>query len=310
MGESLIDLTQTVGADDHYVAHPGGSPLNVAVGLARLGTAVCFAGTISTDALGMRTRRFLQDEGVDLRLSVPVPTRTTLALATLVEGQPHYSFYASPAPPGVFHPADAVADGEFSVVHAGSIGLLDADVYASAVKLFSRGDGVRTLDPNVRPGLVTDPERYRADIARLAAHATVVKLSAEDADFLAPDRPAAALAADYLSRGSTAVILTAAEQGATVHHASGSATVPVSGAPVVDTTGGGDAVTAAVISRLVAEGVPDDLHGWTRVLRFAMQAAGVCCSRPGGAEAMPTADDLAPPHQRLIVNERTAWQRK
>ncbi len=66
-GEALYDLfladsdPQGVIAID---AWPGGSPFNVAIGLARLGQAVGFFSSISTDVFGEGLVRLLRREGV------------------------------------------------------------------------------------------------------------------------------------------------------------------------------------------------------------------------------------------------------
>jgi fructokinase len=48
----------------------------------------------------------------------------------------------------------------------------------------------------------------------------------------------------------------------------------------------------ALISRLLADGLPADLAGWQRNVRFALAVAGLVCERRGGAVAMPTNAEL------------------
>src|ERR1700730_17824633 len=62
LGEALIDLVEA--PDGCYIAHPGGSPANTAVALARLGTPVAFAGRLSRDAFGRRLRAHIESNGV------------------------------------------------------------------------------------------------------------------------------------------------------------------------------------------------------------------------------------------------------
>jgi fructokinase len=50
---------------------------------------------------------------------------------------------------------------------------------------------------------------------------------------------------------------------------------------------------AALVSRLLAEGLPEDLGGWQRHVTFALAVAGLVCERPGGAVAMPTMAELS-----------------
>ena len=95
-GEALYDLfladsdPQGVIAID---AWPGGSPFNVAIGLARLGQAVSFFSSISTDVFGEGLVRLLRREGVwdgYLRRS-PAPSTLSIVGAG-PQGTPHYSF--------------------------------------------------------------------------------------------------------------------------------------------------------------------------------------------------------------------------
>src|SRR5262245_44138402 len=94
LGEALIDLLEDAsGPEPCYRPAVGGAPFNVAVGVARLGGAAEFVGSISTDRLGERLYRFLADNGVAtggvLRVSAP----TTLAFTSFAGAEPDFAFY-------------------------------------------------------------------------------------------------------------------------------------------------------------------------------------------------------------------------
>lgn len=202
-----------------------------------------------------------------------------------------YSFYPEPAPPGAFEIVSRIMPDDFRVVHAGSIGLLEPDVHAQALALFERG-GTCTIDPNVRPSLVDDPEGFRKRVEHLISHSTIAKLSRENLDFLAPSETEEQAVARYLDRGCGTVVVTAAGDGVRAYGTWGEASAPVSGLPVLDTTGGGDATMAALLA-VVARGLlPGDRAEWERALVFAMAVAGLSCARPGGASAMPTVQEV------------------
>jgi fructokinase len=292
IGETLIDLSARPGGEPgSYLAHPGGSPLNVAVGVARLGTSSALGSPRARDGFAAEIRDFLAAEGVDLSFAPAVAERTTLAAATLRDGEPAYSFYPEPAPPGSFEIASRIAPEDFSVVHAGSIGLLEPDVHAQALALFGRG-GLHTVDPNVRPALVGDPDGFRQRTEELMSLAAIAKLSIEDLEFLAPGESEADAVGRYLRSGCGTVVVTAAGAGVRAYGDWGQAEAPVSGLPVIDTTGGGDATMAALLAVLSHGLLPRDSTGWERTLRFAMAVAGLTCTRPGGATAMPFADEV------------------
>lgn len=292
IGETLIDLSSRHdGEPGEYQAHPGGSPLNVAVGVARLGVPSALASPRAFDGFAAEIHDFLTDEGVDLAFAPPVTERTTLAVATLRAGEPRYSFYPEPAPRGSFEIASRIGPHEFAVVHAGSIGLLEPDIHAQALTLFERG-GLCTVDPNVRPALIDDAGGFRQRMERLISLATIAKLSLEDLDFMAPGESPDEAASRYLALGCGAVVVTAAGDGVRAYGPWGIAAAPASGRPVVDTTGGGDATMAALLAVAARGLLPDDAATWQRTLEFAMAVAGLTCTRPGGAAAMPLAHEV------------------
>jgi len=61
LGEAVVDLVAE--GERRFVAHPGGSPLNVAVGLGRLGREVTLAARLSGDAFGAMFREHLAAAG-------------------------------------------------------------------------------------------------------------------------------------------------------------------------------------------------------------------------------------------------------
>ena len=288
LGEALVDLTeQPLGDALAFVPHPGGSPLNVAVGLSRLGVRSALGAIVADDALGKWLQAFLIDEGLDAAWLVPSGSRTTVSLAVLRDGEPQYSFYPDHPVPFTLDWSSRVRTAPLLAVHAGSIGLLEPRVAAEVVDLFSHTSLLRTFDPNVRPSLITDRAEYCGFVETMSSMSNLVKLSVEDAQFLYPREHPDDVAAHLLALGATAVVLTRAAEGASAWSKHGRADVPTSGLPVRDTTVGGDATMAALIADLVRTGLPSSAAAWDVVLRRARRIAGLACSRPGGAESMP-----------------------
>ena len=94
-GEALYDLFPSAETETGFTfdACIGGSPFNVAVGLARLGRGAALFTGLSSDPLGRRLEQALKDEGVDTAWLVSKQNPTTLALVGLgPRGVPHYSF--------------------------------------------------------------------------------------------------------------------------------------------------------------------------------------------------------------------------
>ena len=91
LGEALVDIVRRGPA--RPVEHVGGSPLNVAVGLGRLGRDVEFVTHIGDDDRGRRIVRHLADSSVRLAAGSSTAPRTPTATATLDEnGAATYEF--------------------------------------------------------------------------------------------------------------------------------------------------------------------------------------------------------------------------
>jgi sugar/nucleoside kinase (ribokinase family) len=303
LGEALVDLLDTdYGGERVYRPAIGGAPLNVAVGIARLGAAdgirAEFVGSVGDDALGERISDFLVGAGVGTGGVVQVNAATTLAVTTFEGADPSFRFYGQPPSYGLIGPADldrsTVAGA--AALYCGSICLLCEPVLATARRAWATPGPLRAFDPNVRPQLLADPAGLRGVLEEFAATADLVKLSVADAQLLYPGEASALVAQRLLKVGAGAVVMTLGAEGAMVFAGDESATVAAPRVRAVDATGAGDAVMAALIYRLMAEGVPDNLDGWRDRVVFATRVAGMVCEAPGGASAMPT---LAEVRQRF-----------
>lgn len=303
LGEALVDMIE-VPTDEGPMFLPawGGSSLNVAVGVARLGRRVEFGGSFARDPLGQRLKDFLVAEKVGMDLSVDIEGQTTIAMTTFVNHEPRYSFYAHPASYGFLPPAIAIREqvAHASVVHGGSLGVLEPMTCEAMEEAFQATEGFVTFDPNVRPSMVTDWDDYRSRLGRLIRHAKLVKFSAEDIAVTYPGMTPEAIAQATLDQGAQAVIVTEAQDGATLVTHDQTTRLPIAaGFSLKDTTGGGDSTMAAMIAQIDRSGVPSDHSGWLSYLENALIVAAVVCSRSGGAIAMPTLEEARGAGARL-----------
>ncbi|MDG4811298.1 PfkB family carbohydrate kinase [Micromonospora sp. WMMD1120] len=299
LGEALVDLLDSdLDGERVYRQAIGGGPLNVAVGVARLGGAAQFVGSLGDDVLGGRIRAFLGAADVGVSGAVTVPAPTTLAVVTYDGPEPDFRFYGEPASYGLLGPDDldlALLEGA-DVLSCGSITLLEPAGLAAARRAWSLATGLRVLDPNVRPRLLDGPaavEELRAVVAEFAAGAHLVKLSAADAMVLYPGEPVEGVAAYLREVGAATVVLTLGAAGAVLAAADADPVrVPAPPVNAVDATGAGDSVLAALIADLLLGGEPDSPQGWVDRVAFALRVAGLVCESPGGATAMPTRADV------------------
>ncbi|GIJ27175.1 aminoimidazole riboside kinase [Micromonospora qiuiae] len=295
LGEALVDLLDTeCDGVPVYRQAIGGAPLNVAVGVARLGGAVQFVGSLGDDVLADRIRAFLAAAGVGLAGTVTAAVPTTLAVATFSGAEPDFRFYGDPPSYSRLTPEDldvALLEGA-DVLYCGSIVLLAPAMLAAARRAWSLTPGLRVFDPNVRPRLLDGPAALaglRAVVAEFAAGAHLVKLSVADAGLLYPGEPVEGVAAYLRELGAGTVVVTLGAAGAVVAAADADPVrVPAPKVTAVDATGAGDSVMAALVADLLVDGAPADPGGWNERVAFALRVAGLVCERPGGAVAMPT----------------------
>ncbi|MEU6280588.1 carbohydrate kinase [Streptomyces sp. NPDC047028] len=286
-GEALIDLVpQGPGALAELKPALGGGPYNTAVALGRLGTPAAFCSRASQDAFGEALLDGLRREGVDVSAVQRGPEPTTLAVATLdAGGSAAYSFYVDGTADRLFT-APARLPATARAVSFGTCSLVlepGASAYEELMRT-AAGQGLFTaLDPNVRAGLIPDADAYRARFKSWLPSMTLLKLSAEDAEWLG------GTPRDWLAEGPAAVVVTRGGDGLTVFTPHGGEySVPGEKVDVVDTIGAGDTVNAALLHGLRVQDAlsPGALaalggDGWTRLLRFAARAAAVTCSRAG-----------------------------
>jgi fructokinase len=309
LGEALVDLLEaTTGTATVYQTAIGGGPLNVAVGVCRLGGDAHFVGTLSEDVWGDRIAAFLAETGVAAHGVRRVATPTTLALTTFAGPEPRFRFYGEPPSYGRLTAEDLdlplLADA--TVLYAGSISLLVQPFLSAARRAWSVPGPLRVFDPNVRPTLLAGDAAVtglRNLVEEFAATAHLVKLSSADIDVLYPGKSVPDVARHLRAAGAETVVVTCGPDGAWLDTGTQPVAIPAPEVNAVDATGAGDSVMAALISRLLQEGAPRGADEWRDNLTFALHVAGLVCERHGGAVAMPTRQEL---NQRWPA-QQPAW---
>jgi fructokinase len=245
IGEALIDIVERDGTI--MGEHVGGSPLNVAIGLGRLGRDVDFLTHIGDDERGHRIVKYVEASGVQLVSGSTTAARTPTALARLnAAGAADYEFDLDWRLSGTAEVAPPL------VAHTGSIAaFLDPGCLATAALLDAyRTAATITYDPNVRPALITERGQAIARIDRLIEKADVVKASDEDLHWIDPDRSPEQIATAWQALGPSIVAVTMGERGSFAVSAAGVARVDARPVQVVDTVGAGDAFMTGLIDAL------------------------------------------------------------
>ncbi|MGH3880514.1 MAG: PfkB family carbohydrate kinase, partial [Actinophytocola sp.] len=215
-GEALVDLVPApaTGPGELGPLLPllGGGPYNVAVTLGRLGAPVRFLSRLSTDTFGDALLNRLRLSGVDTSLVRRGDEPTTLAVAGIgPDGSARFSFHVEgTADRLVADPGELPAD--VTTLSLGTLSLLlepGATTYETLLRRHSARGGLVVLDPNIRPPMVGDPAAFRARFASWLPDIGVLKMSVEDAAWLADSAadPVGA-ARDWLAKGPAAAVLT------------------------------------------------------------------------------------------------------
>lgn len=294
-GEALIDMLprKTVVGEDAFAPYAGGAVFNTAIALGRLGAPAGFFSGLSRDLFGDRLRAALEESGVDHSLAALSDRPTTLAFVTLVNGHASYAFYDENTA-GRMLGSEDLPDLPQSVtaLFFGGISLVAEPCGTAYEELMLRAadEGrVTAIDPNIRPGFITDEPAYRARLDRLLAVADIVKLSDEDLAWLEGQGSVADRAGRVLARGARVVLITEGAAGATAYTAHGEPVrVPARLVEVVDTVGAGDTFNAGVLAALERAGALSraeleriDPAALAEALDWGVRAAAVTVSRAG-----------------------------
>ncbi|MDO5635328.1 MAG: carbohydrate kinase [Micrococcus sp.] len=297
IGEALVDVVLSDTADPR--AHVGGSPLNVAVGVSRLGRPVLFAGRYGEDEYGRMIAAHLESNGVTSLLGADA-TPTSQATARLdPTGAASYEFALDWTLPTAqellekFTTPAGDSGARLKHLHAGSIATMLAPGDTEVMSLMQELSASATIsyDPNVRPTIVPDREFARARAEESVRLADVVHASDEDVAWLYPDRPLVDTLKAWQEAGCAFVVMTRGAEDMVAVTAHGVHERPIVPVEVADTVGAGDSFTAAMLAALDDRNLlgaqnRERLHAMDRadvesVLIYASRAAAITSSRPG-----------------------------
>ncbi len=293
-GEALFDVfvTGSTPSGMSLDARVGGSPFNVAVGLARLAQSVAFFGSLSRDPFGDFLAAALASEGVDTSTVVRTDAPTTLSMVSLdALGVPSYEFDGERrADRQLMLEALEYVHGRTRAIHLGSYATVVEPIAGTLRALVERvrGRSLVAYDPNVRLGVVPDPTTWRRALEWMLPRTDLLKVSEDDLRVLTPEAGPDAFAAHALKAGVALVVVTRGPDGAAGWTREAKSTVPAAPVSVIDTVGAGDTFQAGLLTWL-AEHAALEREGLASLtvaalrdaLTFAARAAAITCSRRG-----------------------------
>jgi len=285
-GESLVDVV--IAPDGTEIdTRPGGAPLNIAVGLARLDVPTWLLTTFGDDEHGALVADHATGSGVRLIHEGRVTEPTSVARALLDEThQATYEFDLHWDPPPVELPNTLAA------IHVGSLGTVvspGAETLRALVERASAAGVPVTYDPNVRPAISTDPAAAWHGVRRWAELADVVKMSDDDAEYLRPGAGVDSMLDAVLAGHRTSLaVVTLGAAGTVLATEEHRVRVPAPRVEIVDTVGAGDSFMSGLIAALLDRDLldRDRLHAvngaeLSEIGAWAAHVAALTCSRRG-----------------------------
>ena len=294
-GENLMDMIQIDNQNENalFEAVPGGSPYNLAMAAGRQGVKVGYVTPISKDTNGEQLAQNLLNSNVSL-LGPRVTAPTSLAMVNIENGIPSYSFYREGTAERIIT-LDTLSKNitsEVSIFHIGSLALTggeDALVWEEFVKRTRENNVKVSLDPNVRPSLIAEPDVYRQRIKNLMTEVDILKLSDEDLLWLFNDSADETNALAELEIGARAEILivTKGSQGSAIFHEKKWHELPSHPVEKLsDTVGAGDTFMASVLAWVMKKQKLNELallelNEKKELLNYAAKAAALNCEKQG-----------------------------
>lgn len=250
-----MDLVAPADRPRDIGARPGGSPLNVAVTVGRLGQRVRLATQLGPDDYGRQITAHLEESGVSFALDPLTLPRTSTALALIEpDGSATYQFdlaWTLAAP--------LTASGIPGIVHTGSIAATQLPGAATVLEMVRRArlSSLVTYDPNIRPSIMPPRRQTQAVVEEYVWLADLVKVSKEDLEWLYPGQSVEGVIDHWFLTGAAQlVVVTSGRAGASAWTRCGntltSAPFPVR---VADTVGAGDSFMGALICQLLSRGM-------------------------------------------------------
>lgn len=295
IGEALVDVVHS--GDGGIKNVPGGSPANTAVALARLGITTFMKARISKDKFGSEIRSYLENQNVDLNLSLFVDEPSSVIDAFIQkDGSAKYEANLKGASDYGW------TESELDIALAENIKIIQLGSLTSYIepgasnienwykKLRNNSKHLLTFDPNIRHPLDAQPEdEVRKRAKNLASLAHVVKASDEDLSWISPDQDVIETAKNFIENGTTLVVITLGKNGAVAINSNFEVIqIPAPVVEVKDTIGAGDTFAAALIAQLLEKQIVDEkalsalaVSDLRDILSNCAMTSALTCSRQG-----------------------------
>ncbi len=308
-GEILFDfisksLNKGLGESELFEKRPGGSPFNVAVGLAKLSADVSFLTKIAQDEFGKFLFEYLKENGVNTDCSFTVEgLKTSLAFAAVdAQGKAEYEFYRDNAADTRLELKDIenLDYEKFNIFHFGSIALIGEPTSSTLTRLFDNfvsGDLVTSFDPNIRLSLIKNSENYNNLVKNIIKKVDILKMSDDDLYYLTEKKNVEEAIMTLSVKEGAILFVTLGSEGSLVYKDGIIERVPGYKVKVVETVGCGDSFMAGILYKL-RDFSKDELSNITveelaEYADFANKCAAIVATKQGAANAMPSLSEVS-----------------
>ena len=260
--------------------HPGGKGANQAVAAARLGASTALLARVGDDGHGRLLLDSLRSAGVDTVGVLVGGAPTGVALIT-VDPSGDNSIVVSPGANGRLTPEDVRAAS--SLFHASRVVSAQLEIPLETVVAVAA-----SLSPDSR--FVLNPSPPRPLPAVLLAACDPLIVNEHEAKVILGDSAIGDDPEDWarilLAKGPRSVVVTLGAEGALVASRDGVSRVASVKVDAVDTTGAGDAFTAALAYRLgTGASLPE-------AAAYAARVGAAAVTREGAQVSFPTAEEV------------------
>ena len=302
-----LDYFKPLSESKEYRKYLGGSPANVAVGLARLGKKVGFIGKVSDDQFGDYVTKFFADEGIDVSHVTRAKNGEKLGLT--------FTEILSPTESSILMYRDGIADlmlspddvDEEYVASAKAL-LISGTALAQspsreaclkAMQLAEKNNTRIIFDIDYRPYNWKSKDEIAVYYTAVAEHADIIMGSREEYDLtqaiFAPQMNDEQTAKYWFSKRAKIVIIKHGKKGSTAHTFDGRK-YNIKPFPVTafKSFGGGDGYGSAFLYGLF------DGKEIMDCLELGSASASMLVSAHGCSEFMPTVEELG----KFIADEK------
>ncbi|MFV0406999.1 MAG: carbohydrate kinase family protein [Propioniciclava sp.] len=306
IGEPIVDLVTTPASPQDnltFEAFPGGGAANMLAQVSRLGGATAMIGEVGDDFLGQHLLERMSGMGIDVAHVRMAPDKRTGTGFVHLDGSGERSFvfYRDTGRGGrLFTEEDISLVQQAGWFHATSVTLgstLQRTATIRAVDAALTAGVPVSFDVNYRPALWEQPGEAHAIMLDCCRRAQVVKMSAEERDFLFGPVSNQQCAEQLHDSGVALVCVSLGSCGSFYSGAVGSAECPTARIHATDTTGCGDAFMGTLLHELTSRGGLAYLAAASRedmdeIFTRANAAGAVCSTRSGSMTAVASRAEI------------------